>query len=59
MLSESYLTYASRVVLRVVREGTDCQANSGGHSPKIESVFNPLAPEFSFKFERNLYIKCE
>ena len=25
----------------------------------LEVVINPLAPEFSFKFEHILYIKCE
>ena len=27
--------------------------------PTDEQVINPLAPEFSFKFEHTMYIKCE
>ena len=38
-------------------------ANKTGYKRKppgiLNSLFNPLAPEFSFKFQHILYLKCE
>jgi hypothetical protein len=30
-----------------------------GRQSELLDIFNPLAPEFSFKFQHILYIKCE